>query len=425
MNYKLLIYLLNLYNSFKLPDLINFNNETSNYSPGLLFNSKTNLKHESVCYITNWSIYREPVKIFNPKFSPSWVNPQLCTNVVYFALSIDDNFNIVFNDEWSDIGLGQIREAVNLKNTGNVKTVSFSLGGWNDSLKNRYVWLQLLKPDNDAVITKFSKNILNFMERYGFNGVDFDYEYPVCLHNNCDYKFEHESENYINMLNKVNKILKKKNSEYKVSVVITANNDIIDVGFKHLSNLSQDVKIHIASYDYYGDNNTIGHNAPKSSKNLKKMSSVESTILKLLPLVKSSKSLIVGVPSYGRGYKLDVPIKKYDGKPMFGRLAIGKSNSFPYSKEEGFISFFEICVERRLKPYVSFYAEDEGSFISLLDSNNLIAYDDIEDMKIIRYLIKKYDLGGSMMFSIDNDDFNGFHCNKGNYPLLRALVDTK
>lgn len=422
MKYNWLLHLFNLYNFF-----INGTNDETNgtisdvYSPSKLFDHKFHLDRDSVCYITNWSIYREPVKIFNPKFSPTWVNPQLCTNVVYFSLSIDDDFNIVFNDEWSDIGLGQISEAVNLKNTGNVKTVSFSLGGWNDSLKNRYVWLQLLKSDNDVAIKKLGKNILAFMQKYGFNGVDFNYEYPVCLHNNCDYKFEHESENYIKMLNKINKMLKKKNSEYKVSVFISGSTDIIDAGFKHLNILSQDVKIHIASYDYYGHNNTIGHNAPKSSKKLVKMGSVENTILKLLPSV-NSKNLIVGVPAYGRGYKLDDPIKEYDGKPMFGRKARGKSNSFPYSKKEGFIAFFEICVEKRLKSYTSFYAEDEGSFISSLDSNTLFAYDDGEDVKIIRELIKKYDLGGTMMFSIDNDDFNGFHCNQGNYPLLRKLV---
>lgn len=54
--------------------------------------------------------------------------------------------------------------------------VSIGLGGWNDSAGDKYSRLV----NNRSSRKKFINNVLNFMHKYGFEGLDVDWEYPKC-----------------------------------------------------------------------------------------------------------------------------------------------------------------------------------------------------------------------------------------------------
>ena len=54
--------------------------------------------------------------------------------------------------------------------------VSLGLGGWSDSLGDKYSRM-VNSPDSR---TKFVGNALDFVEEHGFDGLDLDWEYPVC-----------------------------------------------------------------------------------------------------------------------------------------------------------------------------------------------------------------------------------------------------
>ena len=61
-----------------------------------------------------------------------------------------------------------------MKNKG-IRTL-VALGGWNDSEGNKYSRMVATK----ASRTKFIASALQFIEKYGFEGLDLDWEYPVC-----------------------------------------------------------------------------------------------------------------------------------------------------------------------------------------------------------------------------------------------------
>lgn len=63
---------------------------------------------------------------------------------------------------------------LNLKKMG--KKVSLALGGWNDSAGDKYSRLV----NNPAARRRFIKHALDFLDRYGFDGLDLDWEYPKC-----------------------------------------------------------------------------------------------------------------------------------------------------------------------------------------------------------------------------------------------------
>ena len=54
--------------------------------------------------------------------------------------------------------------------------VSVAIGGWNDSLGSKYS----VMVNSPALRTKFIKSVLDFLEKYGFDGLDLDWEYPAC-----------------------------------------------------------------------------------------------------------------------------------------------------------------------------------------------------------------------------------------------------
>ena len=51
-----------------------------------------------------------------------------------------------------------------------------ALGGWNDSEGNKYSRMV----STQASRKKFIDSALQFIEKYGFEGLDLDWEYPVC-----------------------------------------------------------------------------------------------------------------------------------------------------------------------------------------------------------------------------------------------------
>lgn len=65
--------------------------------------------------------------------------------------------------------------------------VSLALGGWNDSAGDKYSKLV-----NDPVArAKFVTHAVEFIETYGFDGLDLDWEYPKCWQ--VCYKLQYES----------------------------------------------------------------------------------------------------------------------------------------------------------------------------------------------------------------------------------------
>lgn len=54
--------------------------------------------------------------------------------------------------------------------------VLLALGGWNDSAGDKYSRLV----NNPGARARFITHALAFMEKHNFDGLDLDWEYPVC-----------------------------------------------------------------------------------------------------------------------------------------------------------------------------------------------------------------------------------------------------
>lgn len=124
-----------------------------------------------VCYFTNWALYRAE----GGKYTPENIDPNLCTHIVYGFASLDSKDLVIKPyDPQTDIKNDFFGKVTAYRAKG-IK-VLIAIGGWNDSAGDKYSRLV----NNQSARKKFIKHALAFIEKHNFDGLDLDWEYPVC-----------------------------------------------------------------------------------------------------------------------------------------------------------------------------------------------------------------------------------------------------
>ena len=119
--------------------------------------------------------------------------------------------------------------------------------------------------------------------------------------------------------------------------------------------------------------------------------------------------IALGMAIYGQAFKLVNPANN-----GLGAAASGDPPAGQYTKESGFLSYYEICTKRltvvseNVAPYG--YAGDFW-----------VGFDDPESLKLKVDFLKAKGLRGAMFWAIDLDDFKNA-CVQGKYPLLSAVA---
>lgn len=127
--------------------------------------------YKIVCYFTNWAWYRRGIG----RYLPEHIDHTLCTHIVYgFAVLDYSELVIKAHDSWADFDNRFYERVVAYKKRG--LKVLLALGGWNDSAGDKYSRLV----NNPAARQKFISHVLQFISKYDFDGLDLDWEYPVC-----------------------------------------------------------------------------------------------------------------------------------------------------------------------------------------------------------------------------------------------------
>lgn len=118
------------------------------------------------------------------------------------------------------------------------------------------------------------------------------------------------------------------------------------------------------------------------------------------------EKLILGLPSYGRSYRLADP-----SQTALLSAAIGAGPQGPYTGQDGFISLYEMCTNQQNG--WSVVTDSTGAMGPYSFSDiSWVSWDDI-DMTItkVKYAMSK-GLGGIMFWELSLDDYLGV-CNMG------------
>ncbi|XP_076268932.1 chitinase 2 [Rhynchophorus ferrugineus] len=364
-----------------------------------------------VCYVGTWAVYRPG----RGSFAIENLEPSLCTHIIYSFASLNTQEDAIRSlDPWQDLkenyGKGGYERITNLRLRYPHLKVSLAIGGWNEGSTN-YSKMAA----EPARRSRFVASAVDFIKKYQFDGLDLDWEFPAKRGGAPE-----DKQNFLLLVKELRAAFRKHN--LLLTAAFGAGKDTIDVAYD-VEGLAVYLDfIHMMCYDYHGawDQKT-GANAPLTSTDVL---SVEYSINYMLKLGAPAKKLVMGVPLYGRTFVLPEE-PQLRRKPKLDMIATNVGFQGPFTRENGFMGYNEICLEIRNKtaPWKKYWdSASETPF--LVREKQVIAYDDESAIsKKVRFAMEK-NLAGIMVWSIDTDDFQG-DCADGeedmNYPLMRVI----
>ncbi|KAK9759347.1 Glycosyl hydrolases family 18 [Popillia japonica] len=369
-----------------------------------------------VCYIGTWSVYRPS----RGKFDIEDLDPSLCTHVIYsFAglNSTDDTIRAL--DPWQDLsddyGKDGYNRLVRLKQEYPHLKVSIAIGGWNEGSTN----YSRLAAD-PARRGRFIVSVLNLLRKHQFDGLDLDWEFPAKRGG-----IPQDKANFLLLVKELRAAFNKFN--YLLTAAFGAGKDTIDIAYD-VAGLSVYLDfIHMMCYDYHGawDSKT-GANAPLRSSDVL---NVEYSINYMLKLGADPSKLVMGVPFYGRTFLVGNTALSSVRERKLGESSESTGFQGPFTKEDGFMGYHEICLELKNTSlgYTRYWDSDSQTPFAV-SGQKVITYDDPESLtEKIKFAMEK-GLAGCMIWSIDTDDFRGDCADDdsnvnghSNYPLLRTV----
>jgi len=356
-------------------------------------------------YYTNWSTYG---RNFQVKDIPA----DKLTHVFYAFTKIE-NGEVALTDPWADIqqtfggkytwqqsqaGLaGNLAELKALKqNNPNLKTM-MSVGGWT-----------LSSPFSDAALTdssrtKFATSAVQLMVKYGFDGLDIDWEYPVGGGEAGNINRPEDKQNYTLLLQTLRQELNKQQTidgkQYQLTIASPAGASTM--ANLELAQISQYIDFfNLMAYDYHGSTfeSTTNHNAPLYAG--LGQQSIDSTIQGYLNAGVAAEDIVLGAPAYGYGWA-GVPninnglFQSSSGKAS-GTWATGVYDYKDlYNKLQTQPSVYTRYWDDIAKvPYI-YSPTDQGGMFS--------SYEDSQSIGIKTNYIKDKGLGGMFFWDLSSD----------------------
>ena len=179
------------------------------------------------------------------------IDSSLCTHIMYSFVVLDPSTYLMkIHDPWLDIDLGNINKFVALKGTNpNIKLL-LALGGWNDSRTSKYSTLLADSTKRAAFVT----HAVSFIQQYGFDGLDLDYEYPVYDGVQTD------RAGFTALVKELRAAFDPYG--WEVTAAVSASKSVIDAGYD-VAEIAQDLDaIHLMSYDLHGSwESSVDHHA--------------------------------------------------------------------------------------------------------------------------------------------------------------------
>lgn len=362
-----------------------------------------------VCYWGTWANYRPSVG----KFTPDLIDPTLCTHLIYSFAGLDSfNWTMKSLDPWMDLeddyGLAGFRKATDLKKTHPHLKVTLAIGGWNEGSQNYSVMAR-----DQHKRKKFAASALGFIRRHNFDGLDLDWEYPGKRGG-----VPEDKKNFILLIKDLYKVFRPQN--LMLTAAIGASAATIDAAYDIPEMYKYLDYVHVMCYDYHGKwDKKTGHNAPLKSRPgetaEEQILNVDYTWNYLLQLGAVPHKTVLGVPLYGRAFTLLDPADHVMGAPA-------EETSFqgPYTREDGFLGYNEICLKLTGETDWTVEWDEHYQAPFMHSGERWISFDNEKSIAIKSDYAFDQGLAGVMTWSIDTDDFMGM-CNGAKFPLLRTI----
>ncbi|MDJ0717271.1 MAG: glycosyl hydrolase family 18 protein [Prochloraceae cyanobacterium] len=400
--------------SVKLSDPINAQFATSSATGTILNDDRTsntsggsNNNKVVGAYYPEWAIYERNYQVAD-------IPADKLTHVFYAFAKIDntgqvttfDNYAATekrFDGDWNTPkefagNFEQLNKVAKAKNP-NLKTM-ISIGGW--TLSNKFSDVAL----TDASREKFASSAVKFMTKYGFDGIDIDWEYPVGGGLPSNTYRPQDKQNYTLLLKELDKQIQvqeaKDNKDYQLTIASPAGVDKIQ-NFE-LDKMSQYVDFfNVMAYDYHGAwENTTNHQAalyanPNDPSPIGQQYNIDNTIKTYLAAGAPADKIVMGAPLYGRTWGNVTPSK--DG--LFQAAGGAGEGSW----EKGIMDYKDIYNKLQTdKSYVSYW--DDSAMVPYVynaNKNFFSTYENTQSLDLKLGYVEQNKLRGMFFWDASGD----------------------
>lgn len=339
--------------------------------------------------------------------TPDKLNATLCTHV-NFAFSVVYNNSIITRTS-SDTRAYKILNSLK-KHNPNLKVILSLCNGGDDLGYSTMV-------SSDSNRNKFINNAISYLRKYSFDGVDFDWEFPIIKSGRLL-----DRPNYSIFLAELKRAFVKeaktcKKDRLTISAAVSAVEPFMDI-YYDIPSMSQSLDyINVMCYDYHVYRDILpftGYNSPLFEINVEK-----GGYFGVFNIVWSAnawqergapkKKIIIGLPTYARTFKLLDASKNGIFAPAVGN-ALGSDE----------IDYSVVC--KFLKTAV-LKTDTEAGVPYAYNNRDWISYDDEKSIRRKSLWIKENGFGGAMTWSLTSDDWAGV-CGKGKFPLHSVIYNS-
>ncbi|XP_054279682.1 uncharacterized protein LOC128997901 [Macrosteles quadrilineatus] len=283
--------------------------------------------------------------------------------------------------------------------------IMFAVGGWENS---QYFSDVAASPQKRIT---FIASIVKMIQRYGFDGVDIDWEYPVT--GGANEGIPQDKQNYVNLMKEIRSALDNLASEVRrgekflLSFAGAAGQWTLDPGFDLPGLLKHADFANIMSYDYFGawSSKWGAYTGPPSPlyfgmpPRFSGKTNVDWTVKYYTCKTQLPHKINIGLPFYGRFWKnVGQPV---DGKDGMWRTAERVNGVF----EGGYKAWNEIPEFLETGGFEqNFHEKSRTPYAWNPASKTFLGYENKKSLEAkVQYAVKK-NVGGLMIWSVELDD---------------------